>query len=232
MKVSKVKGGDIEISNLSNLFERKSHRRNRHGSLLPNSIRCLVCGPSSCGKTNLVLSLLTHPNGLCFKNVYVYSKTLFQPKYEFLKELINGLDEINYFPFRESEEIMCPTEANPYSVFIFDDVSLKRGVSKIRDYFSLGRHAAVDSFFLCQTYSSIPKQLIRDNANLIILFKQDGTNLKHVYFDHVHPDMTFNQFCTLCKECWKEKYGFLVISKDDTIKGGRYRKGFNYHIQL
>ncbi|KAL6256683.1 hypothetical protein P5V15_012802 [Pogonomyrmex californicus] len=48
----------------------------------------------------------------------------------------------------------------------------------------MGRHSNVDCFYLCQTYARIPKHLIRDKANLLILFKQDGTNLKHVYNDH------------------------------------------------
>jgi len=33
--------------------------------------------------------------------------------------------------------------------------------------------------------------LIRDNANLLISFKQDGIDLKHVYNDHVNTDMSY-----------------------------------------
>ena len=47
----------------------------RHGDLLPNNIRAVLCGPSACGKTNALLALLTHPNGLKFENIYVYSKS-------------------------------------------------------------------------------------------------------------------------------------------------------------
>ena len=46
--------------------------------------------------------------------------------------------------------------------------------------------------FLSQIYARIPKHLIHDNANLLILFKQDGTNLKHVYNDHVPTCRTTN----------------------------------------
>lgn len=27
----------------------------KHSVLLPNSIRCIICGPSNCGKTNVVI---------------------------------------------------------------------------------------------------------------------------------------------------------------------------------
>jgi len=86
----------------------------------------------------------------------------------------------------------------------------------------MGRHADVDCFYLCQTYAKISKHLICDNANLLILFKQDGINLKHVY--NVNIDM---DFCELCRNCWQQKYGFLVIDKDSALTEERYRKGFN-----
>ena len=96
----------------------------------------------------------------------------------------------------------------------------------------MGRHKNIDCFHLCQTYTKIPKHFIRDNANMIIIFKQDEMNLKHIYNDHVIGDMTFKTFLKMCAETWKEKYGFLVISKDDPINMGRYRKGFDNFIQI
>ena len=67
---------------------------------------------------------------------------------------------------------------------------------------------------------------------MIIVFKQDELNMKHIYNDHVRGDMSYDEFMKMCKECWKDKYGFLVISKDDTIDCGRYRKGFDVFIKL
>jgi GTPase SAR1 family protein len=54
-----------------------SETNKRHGELLPSTIRCLLVGPSNCGKTNTMISLIEHSNGLRFENVYVYSKSLF-----------------------------------------------------------------------------------------------------------------------------------------------------------
>jgi hypothetical protein len=51
----------------------------------------------------------------------------------------------------------------------------------MRQYFSMGRHRGIDCFYLCQTYTKVPKHLIRDNANMIILFKQDELNLICLY---------------------------------------------------
>jgi len=58
------------------------------------------------------------------------------------------------------------------------------------------RHTDVDCFYLCQTYAKIPKHFICDNANLLILFKDD-TNLKRVYNDHVNTNMFYKDFSDL-----------------------------------
>ena len=194
--------------------------------MLPNTIRGIVCGPSNCGKTNALISLLESPNGLRFENIYVYSKSLQQPKYRYLENLLSPIEEISYFTFSNNSDVIPPNEALPNSIFIFDDVACDKQ-DTIREYFAMGRHSSVDCFYLCQTYAKIPKHLIRDNANLLILFKQDGTNLKHVYNDHVNTDMSYNNFYALCQKCWQDKYGFVVIDKDSSMTNGRYRKGFN-----
>lgn len=68
--------------------------------------------------------------------------------------------------------------------------------------------------------------MLRENANLIVLFRQDAMNLKHVFSDHVCPDMTFQQFKEACGTCWKRPFGYFVIDKECDIKEGRYRRGF------
>lgn len=201
----------------------------RHGDLLPSSIRALIIGPSNSGKTNVMMSLLYEPNGLKFENVYVWSKSLYQPKYKLLSDILKLVPQVKYFPCSENASIVEPAKARKNSIFIFDDVICEHQ-KQIQAYFSMGRHSCVDSFYLCQSYAKIPKHLIRDNANLLVLFKQDGMNLKHIYEDHVTPDMSFNAFTSLCSECWRDRYGFLVINKDCDLNEGRYRKGFDTYV--
>lgn len=201
----------------------------RHGKLLPNSIRCIICGPSNCGKTNLVVGLLLHKNGLRYKNVYVYSKTLHQPKYIFLEKVLKMVPNVSFSKYSGSEEVISPHEAKPDSIIVFDDVACENQ-NNIRDYFSMGRHKNIDSFYLNQTYSKVPKQLIRDNANLIILFKQDETNLRHVYDEHVGTDMTWNEFHYMCSKVWRDRFNYLVINKDCQKNNGCYRMKFDRFV--
>lgn len=219
----------LHVDNLN--IDSKLDKNHRHNELFPSTIRCIICGPSNCGKTNTMATLLLNKNGLRFENVYIYCKSLFQPVYRFIEDVMKPIKHMGFFKFDHDEDILHPSAVKNNSIFIFDDVACDKQ-SVIRDYFSMGRHNLIDCFYLCQTYTHIPKHLIRDNANFIIIFRQDEMNLKHIHSDHVNPDMDFNRFIDLCRECWQEKYGFLVICKDDNIKNGRYRQGFDNYIKL
>ncbi|KAG5318548.1 YMD3 protein, partial [Pseudoatta argentina] len=145
-------------------------------------------------RQNKLINLLESPYGIPFENVYVYSKWLQQPKYRYLENLLTPIKKMDYFRF-SNKNVVSLNEALPNSIFVFDDVSCDKQ-DVIREYFAMGRHADIDCFYLCQTYVKIPKHLIRHNVNLI-LFKQDGINLKHVYNDHANTDMSYENFCEL-----------------------------------
>lgn len=200
----------------------------RHGPLLPNSIRCIISGPSNSGKTNVLFNLIFDPNGLMFENLYIFSKSLYQEKYKFLSLVIPK--EVGYFTFDDNSNVISPKDAKPNSIMIFDDIACEKH-NNIREYFTMGRHNKIDVFYLGQTYSRIPKQLIRDNANLIILFRQDDMNLHHVYKDHVNTDMSYEKFKQICALAWNNKHGFVVLDKDSDTYKGRYRIGLDSFIE-
>nr|DAC81336.1 TPA_asm: FtsK [Megastigmus wasp adintovirus] len=220
----------LPVVNFDMLTESKfREKKKRHGELLPDSIRAVFCGPSNCGKTNALLALITHPNGLKFENIYVYSKSLNQPKYQFLKTLIEPIEGVNYLPFSEHDLVISPDKAHENSIMIFDDIACEKQ-DNVKAFYCMGRHKCVDCFYLCQSYAQVPKHLVRDNVNLLIVFRQDDMNLKHIYNDHVNTDMLYQRFKDLCGSCWNDNHGFLVIDKDRDINNGRYRKGFDQYI--
>lgn len=212
--------------------EKKNKKIIHHSPLLPNTIRSIICGRSNCGKTNALISLIENPNGLRFQNVYIYSRTLDQDKYKYLERLLTSIKGVGFYKFSSCEQVIQPEKAKRNSIFIFDDVVCDKQ-DAIKAYFCMGRHRAIDCFYLTQTYTRLPKHLIRDNANFIILFKQDELNLRHVYDDYsIACDMTFNQFREMCNRCWREKYGFVVIDLESEPNEGRYRKNFDNFIRI
>lgn len=224
---------NIPIHNLDDsAYERKSVSK-KHSYLLPNSIRCIIAGPSNCGKTNLLISLIESEHGLKFENIYIYSKTLEQNKYQYLKKIFEPLHNVGFYTFSSSDKVISPKEAKKNSIIIFDDVICDKNQENIKSYFCLGRHRGIDCFYLTQTYTRVSKHLIRDNCNFLILFKQDDLNLKHIFNDMgVACDMNFDNFRKFCFECWKEKYGFAVIDLDSEVNKGRYRKGFSKFLHV
>lgn len=222
----------LSVKNIDLFIGDSEAKTNKHSELLPNSIRGIICGPSNCGKTNVIISLLTDPNGLKFENVYIYSKSLYQPKYKYLEAVFSFIKEIKLFMFNHDEHVITTDEVKPNSVFIFDDV-IHEKQNYMKSYFCMGRHKGIDCFYLSQSYAHIPKHLIRENTNLIVLFKQDENSLKHVFSDfNVSSDMNFKRFLRMCYHCWSEKYSFLVINTDCDIHNGKYRCGFDNFITI
>jgi len=56
---------EIVVRNIND--ENEKNLPPRHSALLPNTIRALIIGPSNCGKTNIMLSLIESPNGFKFE---------------------------------------------------------------------------------------------------------------------------------------------------------------------
>lgn len=102
---------------LSDMKEKK-----RHGPLFPNHMRCIICGPSGCGKTNLLFNMLFDRKGISFSNIYLFSKTTFQSKYQLLRTIMEGLEGMSYTECDTSEEIPAPHELPANLIIIFDDV--------------------------------------------------------------------------------------------------------------
>lgn len=213
-------------------YSSKSDQTLKHGVLLPDSIRCIICGPSGCGKTNVIISLLEDPNGLRFENVYIYSMSLYQPKYAYLKCILSQIQEIGLYTFSNNDDIVPPENAKKNSIFIFDDVITQKQ-NNIKSYFCMGRHKQIDCFYLTQSYTHVPKHLIRENTNFVLLFKQDDLNLKHVFNDFgLSADLSFESFKEMCRKCWDKKYDFLVLDIGKPINDGKYRKGFDQFIKI
>ena len=85
----------------------------------------------------IVISLLESPHGIRFENVY--SKSLQQPKYRYLENLLASIEEIFYFTFSTNNDVL---PSLPNFIFVFDGMSQARRIW-------MG-HAVVECFYLCQ----------------------------------------------------------------------------------
>jgi hypothetical protein len=218
-------------------FTPRSTVKRSNGEYLPNDnyIRCLRVGPSKCGKTTLMLdNILISPGWLDKKNrhVYIYSKGLNQPEYVFLQNLFNRIEEKigqPVYTFCDNNgDVIGLDSCKSNSIVIFDDF-IQENQDNVR-----GRHKLIDVFYLGQTYtrSKIPKQLVRDNVNFLCIFRQDNTNLRHIYDEFVGGDFSFDDFSSICSDCWNQKYGFITIDLTRKKNDGKYRNKIKDFILL
>nr|CAI5823799.1 unnamed protein product [Callosobruchus analis] len=70
----KATGSHLSVVNYDVPAQEASFRK--HSPLFGDaSKRALILGASGSGKTNIMISHITHPNELCFSNVYLYRKS-------------------------------------------------------------------------------------------------------------------------------------------------------------
>ena len=128
------------------------------------------------------------------------------------------------------DDIPDPSEHDPMrkNLLIFDDVMLGNQ-NKCEAYYTRGRHNNVDVFYIAQSYFRLPRQTVRENANLFILFKQDNTNLSHIHQDHCSFDrIPFEVFKDFCADVWEGgKHNFVTLDTSRPAEGGKYRRNLN-----
>lgn len=98
-----------------------------------------------------MFTLLTHLNEIRYKNVYVYSKSLCQAKYLFLKQLFEPIEGIQYFAFSKNDEVIVPAVALSNSFMIFDDIAWEKQDS-VRSFYCIGIHNKVNLFEPIRAY--------------------------------------------------------------------------------
>ena len=201
------------------------YREENNSKLLPRPARALIVGSSGSGKTNLLLNLIYKDAGIKFKHLYVFSKSIEQEAYVELRNHYERIESksgkiIAHF-FNNCEDLISLDDCPENSLVVFDDCLMEEQ-TKIKDYFIRGRHKNISCVYLSQSYGKVDMQVIRNNVNLLCIFRQNEHYTKRIYQDFVGSDMTFEQFETLCKTCWDVDYGFLTLNVTKKRHNGKY----------
>ena len=210
------------------------HKVKDNNQLLPNPLRCLIVGSSGCGKTNLLLNLIYNAQGIPFKNLYLFSRSIDQTAYITLRDCYEKIEKklgkkIAYF-FSNCEDLVSVDECSPNSLVVFDDCLMEEQ-NKIKDYFIRGRHKQISCVYLSQSYGRVDMQMIRNNVNMLCLFSQNKHYTIRIYDDFVGSDMIYSKFDKLCKHCWSTPFGFITINTTKKAHEGKYRCMLKYTLK-
>ena len=165
-------------------------------------------------------------------------RTLFERQKQLRKQYDGGIDEfidryrgsrkggIDARFLKDLDDIPDPSEHDPCrkNLLVLDDVMLGPQ-NKAEAYYTRGRHNNVDTIYIAQNYFRLPRQTVRENANLMMLFNQDAKNLNHIYQDHC-TDIPFSEFNKFCNDVWRRgEHNFVTInlSPQRSAQDGKYR---------
>ena len=173
--------------------------------------RTLIVGPSFCGKTHLFLNklqLIRLDDNT--RKIHIITRSPEQ----------NSNIEIEQVKVEEDLEDKSIQDFQNCCV-VFDDM-LDTSQKLIDPFFTRGRYNDLDVYYLSQSYSDLPKRTIRNNSNIIILFQQTLKDVEHIYRDIAGFDMSYDEFRSLCKEAWRDKYNYLLINRLEDKNGSKY----------
>ena len=102
--------------------------------------------------------------------------------------------QVSYY--KDANSILDPNEISEMkkNLFIFDDIMTDSNQSKAEDFYTRGRHNNTSSIYISQNYHKLPRQTIRSNANILILFSLPKKDLDHIYKDFISNDMELRNF--------------------------------------
>ena len=195
------------------LIEKKYNNNNKGKIQVVNSVnktkvvdfminnRTLIIGFSNCAKTYLMNHILHQKH----EPIFMFTKSLNQ--YPKIKA-------------QTSDEIQ-PLEHYENSTVVFDDMLLSKQESNIDLFFTRGRHHYTDIYYTSQRYFHLPKNTIRKNSNIIILFKQILRDIIPLIHDTAGLDMNLKEWKQLCRKAWENDFDYLQVDRFAKIGEGR-----------
>ena len=122
-----------------------------HAEIFPKNIFCVIARSTGSGKTNLMVNLLLKENKINHSDVYIYSPTLHQPAYIYLKNSYQLMEKIIQNKTKQSVKIahFC----DPADKQLIDPVELdkKQNHVMVSDDVMLEDQTAIKKFFCSGT---------------------------------------------------------------------------------
>ena len=175
---------------------------NKNVSKIENH-RHVVIGPSNVGKTYYMIKVLEKIGNQ--RPIHIITRSP------------------NQYPNYKTSTEIKPINKYKGSIVIFDDMLGAKNSSQIDEFFTRGRHEDLDVYYISQSYFALPRQNIRNNSDILILFKQTLRDVQSMYYDIGAYDMIYNEFKEMCHKAWDEKYNYLCIDITKNKNGGKYR---------
>ena len=165
--------------------------------------RHIIIGPSNVGKTYYMLKVLEKMDNK--RPIHIITRSP------------------NQYPNYKTSTEIKPINKYKLSIVIFDDMLGAKKSSQIDEFFTRGRHEDIDVYYISQSYFALPRQSIRNNSDILILFKQTLRDVQSMYYDIGAYDMKYDEFKEMCHKAWDERYNYLCIDMAKNKNEVKYR---------
>ena len=165
--------------------------------------RHVVIGPSNVGKTYYMLKVLEKIDNQ--RPIHIITRSP------------------NQYPNYKTNNEIKPINKYKGSVVIFDNMLGAKNSSQIDEFFTRRRHEDLDVYYISQSYFALPRQSIRNNSDILILFKQTLRDVQSMYYGIGAYDMKYDEFKEMCHKAWDERFNYLCIDMTENKNEGKYR---------
>ena len=117
----------------------------------------------------------------------------------------------NQYPNYKTSNEIKPINKYTGSIVFFDDMLGAKNSSQIDDLFTRGTHEDLEVYYLSQSYFALPRQIIRNNSDRLILFKQTLRDVQSMYHDIGAFDMIYDELKEMCRVALSETFKYLCI---------------------
>ena len=153
----------------------------------------LIVDFSNCGKTDLMNHTLHQKQ----EPIFIITKSL------------NQYPNIND---QTSDEIE-PLENYENSTVVFGNMLLSKQGNNVNPFFTRGRHNNIDKYCKSQSYFHPPKNTIRNNSIINILFMQTLRDIILLFHKIAGLDMNLEKRKQLCLKAWENEYNYLKMDR-------------------
>ena len=201
----------------------------------------LIIELSGSGKTNTLLHLINNLHSI--DKIYLYTKDLSEPKYEFLinKREQAGIKNLNgphaFIEYsNDMDDVLDDItnynkNRNKKVLIVFDDmiadiVSSKKFKAIIKELVIRCGKLNISIVFITQSYFRTPKDARLNSTHYVIMKIQSRKELQNIAQEN-SGDIDFKDFFKTYKDYTSEPYSCMII--DTTVPSGnpmRFRKNF------
>ena len=135
--------------------------------------------------------------------------------------ITKSLNEYPNIKAQKSDKIQ-PLEKYGNSFVVFDDMLLSKQENNNDLFLTRARDKNVDFHYKSRSYFHLPKNTIRNNSKIIILFKHTLRDIKLLFHDVAGLDVNLEEWEEVRRKAWENDYDYFQIDRFAKIREGLY----------